>query len=101
MATFHVGEICEDVDDQYYFVNTLFTEITNKHIPLKTRNIKPKQPPFMNAVLHKCTMNKARLQQQQKQIAKQYKLGKFQATKKSCYYRKIKRKSIRTYFHER
>ncbi len=39
-------EIFEDVDDQYYFVNTLFTEITNEHIPLKTRNIKRKQPPF-------------------------------------------------------
>ncbi len=35
MAPFHVGEIFEDVDDQYYFVNTLFTEITNEHFRLK------------------------------------------------------------------
>ncbi len=62
MAPFQVGEIFEDVDDQNYFVNTLFTEITNVHIPLKTRNIKAKQPPFMNAALRKVTMNQARLQ---------------------------------------
>ncbi len=62
MASFHVGEIFEDVDDHYYFVNTLFTEITNEHIHLKTRNIKPKQPPFMNAALCKAIINKARLQ---------------------------------------
>ncbi len=94
MAPFHVGEIFEDVDDQYYFVNTLFTEITNEHIPLKTRNIKPKQPPFMNAALHKAIMNKARLQHKTQTFSNSTNLENFRQQRNLV--TKIKRKSIRT-----
>ncbi len=99
MAPFQVGEIFEDVDDQYYFVNTLFTEISNEHIPLTTRNIKPKQPLFMNAALHKATMNKARLQQKTQKNSNCTNWENIRQQRNPV--TKIKRKSIMTYFHER
>ncbi len=40
----------------------LLINITNQHVPLKTRNVKPNPPPFMNSTYKKAIMNKARLQ---------------------------------------
>ncbi len=77
----------------------MFTEITNEHIPLKTRNIKPKQPPFMNAALRKATMNKARLQHKTPKFPNITNRENFRQQRNLV--TKIKRKSIRTYFHER
>ncbi len=62
MAPFHVGEVFDDVDNQYFFFNTMYSNITNEHVPLKTRNEKPNSPPFMNSAYRKAIMKKARLQ---------------------------------------
>ncbi len=50
MAPFHVGEVFDDVDDQYFFFNTMYSNITNEHVPLKTRNIPPR--PHLSRILH-------------------------------------------------
>ncbi len=62
IAHFHVGEIFNDVNDQYFFFSTMYSNITNQHVPPKTRNIKPNPPPFMNSTYKKAIMNQVRLQ---------------------------------------
>ncbi len=51
IAPFHVEEIFNDVEDQYFFFSTMYSNITN--VPLKTRNVKPNPPPFMNSTYKK------------------------------------------------
>ncbi len=53
IAPFHVGEIFNDVDGQYFFFSIMYSNITNQHVPLKTRNVKPNPPPFMNSTYKK------------------------------------------------
>ncbi len=64
-----------------------------------TRNIKPKQPPFMNAALYKVIMNKERLQHKTPNFPNSTNWDNFR--QKRNLVTKIKRKSIRTYFRER
>ncbi len=40
MSPFHVGEVFDDVDDQYFFFNTMYSNRTNEHVPLKTKYVK-------------------------------------------------------------
>ncbi len=59
---FHVGEIFNDVDDQYFVFITMYSNITNQHVPLNTRNVKSiKSSTFHEFYIEK-KMNKARLQ---------------------------------------
>ncbi len=47
-APFHVAEIFSDVDDQYWFCESLVTDITNEHAPVKSWKVRPRKPPFLN-----------------------------------------------------
>ncbi len=60
-APFHVAEIFEDVDDQYWFCGSLITNITNEHTSLKTKSVRPNKPPFLNKKYQRAIMDKARL----------------------------------------
>ncbi len=50
---FHICCIFDDVSDQYYSRNLLFSEILNKHVSLKDRAIKKDHVPHMNSDLGK------------------------------------------------
>jgi hypothetical protein len=99
MAPFHVGEIFNDVDDQYFYFSKMFSDITNEHVPLKTRNVKPNPPPFMKCTYRKSIMNKARLQHRKENFPNNTNWENFRVQRNLT--TKLKRKSVRTYFHER
>ncbi len=77
----------------------MHSNITNQHVPLKTRNVKPNHPPFMNSTYKKAIMNKARLQHKKECFpnSKNWETLRIQRNLTT----KLKRKSVRMYFHER
>ncbi len=50
---FHTSSIFDDVSDQYWSRNWLFSEIISEHAPLKDRTIKEDHVPYMNSDLRK------------------------------------------------
>ncbi len=96
VAPFHVGEVFNDVDDQYFFFNTMYSNTTNEHVPLKTRNVKPNLPPFMNSAYSKAIMNKARLQHRKDRLPNNTNWENFRIQRNLT----TKLKSARIYFHE-
>ena len=50
---FQVCDIFDDPNDSYWLFNELYTDILNKHAPLKTTRRHPKHAPFMNSELRK------------------------------------------------
>ncbi len=98
MAPFHVGEVFGDVDDQYFFFNTMYSNITNEHVPLKTRNVKSNPPPFMNSAHRKAIMNKARLQHRKERLPNETNWENVRVQRNLT--TKLKYKSARIYFHE-
>ncbi len=99
IAPFRIGEIFNDVDDQYFFFSTMYSNITNQHVLLKTRNVKPNPPPFMNSIYKKAIMNKARLQHEKERFSNSKNCEHFRIQRNLT--TKLKRKSVRMYFHER
>ncbi len=47
-APFHVAEIFEDMDDQYWFCGSLITNITKEHAPLKIKTTQTHKHPSLN-----------------------------------------------------
>ena len=47
-APFHVNEIFDDVNDKYWFVSKLCSDVINKHAPMKKRVLKSSHVPYMN-----------------------------------------------------
>ena len=37
---FHIADIFDDINDEYWVYETLFKDVINEHAPLKTRRIK-------------------------------------------------------------
>ena len=58
-APFHVGSVFDSTDDKYWFFHTLYRNIIDEHLPLKSKKVRPTQPPFMNSVLRKNVNRKA------------------------------------------
>ena len=58
-APFHVAEIFDDLDDKFWFYETLSNELLNSHAPLKKRKPKPNPVPFMNSKYRKACHSKA------------------------------------------
>ena len=52
-APFHVNEIFDDVNDKYWFVSKLCSDVINKHAPMKKRVLKSSHVPYMNSKLRK------------------------------------------------
>jgi hypothetical protein len=50
---FHMCSIFDDVNDQFWAKNLLFSEVLNEHAPLKERAIKEEHMPYMNSKLRK------------------------------------------------
>ena len=50
---FHVIEIFDDMNDQYWAYSHLLTNVLDEHAPLKTKTIKKNQVPYMNGDLRR------------------------------------------------
>jgi hypothetical protein len=50
---YQVSEVFDDVDDAYWFCQTLISQVIDEHAPLKKRIIKSNQVPYMNDQLRK------------------------------------------------
>ncbi len=55
-------EFFYDVDDAQWYFDTLHKQILDQHAPIKSRVIRPNQPPFMNSNLRKVAHRKAQFQ---------------------------------------
>ena len=96
---FSVCEAFDDPSDALWAQNILIRDVLDQHAPLKTKTVRPFQPPFMNNILRKSIMNKARLRNRYKRTKspiawEQYRQQRNKTTK-------LRRKSIRQYFEER
>ena len=58
---FHVGAVFDDVEDKLWFFQKLLTDVVNTHAPIKSKRVRPRQPPFMNSTLRKNVHLKAQL----------------------------------------
>ena len=52
---FHIADIFDDINDEYWVYETHLKEVINEHAPLKTRCIKHNMIPYMNSALRKAT----------------------------------------------
>ena len=50
---FHICNIFDDINDQYWVRNTLFTQVLNEHAPLKQKALREEHVPYMNSTLSK------------------------------------------------
>ena len=61
VAPFYVGNIFDDVDDIFWFNNTMIQEILDGHAPIKHKKTVKYPVPFMNSKLRKACLQKAML----------------------------------------
>ncbi len=54
----NVGEVFDNIDDPYWYCETLLTEIANEHASLKVKTIRHAQVPYRNAELRRATNHK-------------------------------------------
>ena len=69
---FHVSNIFNDVDDQYWARKWLFTNVLNEHAPIKERAIKEDHVPYMHSDLRKQMYNRNMLKNKHKKDRKNY-----------------------------
>jgi hypothetical protein len=69
---FHVSNIFDDVDDQYWARKWLFTNVFNEHAPIKERAIKEDHVPYMHSDLRKQMYNRNMLKNKHKKDRKNY-----------------------------
>ena len=56
---FHVSDIFDDFDDQFWFNSKLISNVVDTHAPLKKRKCKARPVPFMNSEYRKACFRKA------------------------------------------
>ena len=97
-APFHVGSVFNCVEDKYWFFHHLLLSILNEHAPLKTKKIRPVQPPFMNARLRKNVHLKSQLRNRYNKFPtrRNWEMFRIQRNRTSH----IRKVSIRNYFIE-
>ena len=84
---------------QYWFCESLITDITNEHAPMKTRKVRPRKPPFLNKTLDRAIMDKARHFHRKNTYPNRknwesYRVRRNQATS-------VRKKSMRAYFQKK
>ena len=58
---FHVSDIFDDFDDQFWFNSKLISNVVDAHAPLKKRKCKARPVPFMNSEYRKACFRKSML----------------------------------------
>jgi exonuclease III len=98
-APYQVGTSFTDVDDQFWFFQTLTKQVLDIHVPVKTRSMKNKQVPFMNRALRKAVMDKARFKSKYNRFPNKHTWNKYRVQRNLV--TKLRRKSINAYFDEK
>jgi hypothetical protein len=88
--------IHSNMDDTMHSYNTLYTDVLDKHAPIKTKRIKKIPPPFMNHDLRKAIYRKCMLRNKyyKNRCDANWELYK----KQRNYVTKLRKQSIRNYF---
>lgn len=93
---FHVCEMFDDVDDKYWCMSKLFTDVVDEHAPLKKRVIRTQQVPYMHSELRKSMYKRNMLKN------KYFKNRSVEAWHAYCTQRNIttnmRRNAIKSYF---
>ena len=55
---FQVMDMFDDIDDKYWILNCMVSEVVNEHTPIKTKFVKGKGAPHMNSDLRKLMYQK-------------------------------------------
>ena len=95
-APLHVSQIFTDVDDQYWFFNTLLKQIMDQHAPIKHKTVKTKQLPYMNNTLRKAINVKGHLRRKHNAMKTNSTWNKYRAQRNLV--TKLKRESLKQYF---
>ena len=90
-------EIFENVNDSYWYCNTLLTNIIDDHAPVKTRKIKYNHVPYMNSELRKAINVRNMLRRKHNQIKSDENWNKYK--KYRNYVNSLRRKSFQYYVH--
>ena len=54
-SPFHIADIFDDNNYEYWVYRTVLKDVINEHAPLKTRRIKHNMIPYINSALRKAT----------------------------------------------
>ena len=98
-APFQLTEIFSDPDDCHWYFEKLFTDILDKHAPIKTKKVRAKQPPYMNSDLRKAALEKARLRRKYNRYPTKDNWESYRKQRNKT--TDIRKKSIKNYFMER
>lgn len=98
-APWHVGGIFDDLDDKYWYFNTLLNDLMDHHVPLKSKTIRPKQPVFMNSKLRKCVNRKAQLYNLKCKYPTKANFDKYRKIRNRT--SNVRKESIKNYFVEK
>ena len=98
-APFHVAECLDDVNDQCYFIQTLYNQVLEDHAPTKTKTIKSRQCPYMNSAWRKAIFRKHQLLNRYRRQRTQQNWSQYRKQRNYC--EKIKRQSVRNYMQEK
>ena len=98
-APFHVGMIFDDIDDNYWFYEKLFSDTLQEHAPVKQKRPRKEPPPYMNSNYRKLVYKTRQahnkyMKNKSKENWEQFRCLRNLKTK-------VKRESIQTYFNER
>ena len=98
-APFQVGAIFDDMDDKFWFFQTLMTQVLEHHAPLKSKRVRPTQPAFMNSRLRKNVHLKAQLRNRYNKFPSKRNWETFRIQRNRT--TQIRKTSIKSYIMER
>ena len=97
IAPYHVAEIFDDVDDNYWYHEKLISEIVNEHAPIKKRKPVQNPVPYINSKLRKAQHYKAMMRNKYFRNGRQRHAWElYRKSRNNCV--KIKAQSIKYYF---
>ncbi len=94
---FQVCSIFDDISDQYWAQNLLFTDVLDDHAPLKEKALKEDYVPYMNSNLRK-EMYKRNMLKNKHQSDRQNELKRSHYTKQRNKVTEMRRNAIKEYF---
>ena len=95
---FQVGEIFDDIDDQYWFQSTLLRNLIDSHAPIKTSTRKSEHIPYMTSELRK-EMYRRNMFRNQHFAQRNCKYLETRFKKQRNKVTSMRREAIKSYFH--
>ena len=99
-APYHVADIFDDYDDNFWFQHCLISDIIETHAPLKRKKLRKRPVPFMNSALRKACHQKAMAQNRYFKKGRTNKLWQEYKQRRN-YCTKMRTISMKKYFDER